>query len=58
MPEIEVKTVTYNPEAEKLFKEGEAQSKATMEKIYKQIKKDDGYKEVKAKDQANKDFQH
>ena len=29
-----------------------------MEKVYKQIKKDDGYKEVKAKDQANKDFQH
>jgi serine/threonine protein kinase len=35
MPEIEVKTVTYNPEAEKAFKEGELASKQTMEKIYK-----------------------
>jgi len=56
MPEIDVKPVTQSSDAEKAFKEGEAVSKATMEKLYKQIKKEDGLKDVKAKDEANKIF--
>jgi len=29
-----------------------------MNKLYKQMKKDGGYEEVKAKDESNKAFQH
>lgn len=35
MPEIEIKSFTQSSDAEKAFKEGEALSKATMEKLYK-----------------------
>lgn len=57
MPKIEVnKDLKYNPEAEQAFKKGEAASEATMNKLYKQMKKDGGYEEVKAKDESNKIF--
>ncbi len=51
MPRIEVsKEKKLNPEIEAEFKKSEAKSEATMKKILKQIKKDGGYEEVKAKD--------
>jgi len=57
MPKIEVnKDLKFNPEAEQAFKKGEAASEATMNKLYKQMKKDGGYEEVKAKDESNKVF--
>ena len=57
MPKIEVnKDIKMNPEAETAFKKGEIASEGTMNKVYKQMKKDGGYEEVKAKDDSNKVF--